>query len=109
MHLIADNYATHKHPKVKAWLKQNPRFHKQFTPTRSSWRNSVERFLADLTNKRAAATHISKRQSSASRVAAYVEDHNNHSKGFPRTAQADDALAKVHRARAIRDQGGNGR
>ena len=49
LHLIADNYATHKHAKVKAWLKRHPRFKMHFTPTSSSWLNMVERFFADLT------------------------------------------------------------
>ena len=49
LHLIADNYATHKHPKVKAWLERHPRFKMQFTPTSSSWLNLVECFFADLT------------------------------------------------------------
>jgi len=50
IHVIADNYATHKHPKVKAWLAKHKRFHMHFTPTSSSWLNMVERFFADLTN-----------------------------------------------------------
>jgi hypothetical protein len=49
LHLIADNYATHKHPKVRAWLEKHPRFTRHFTPTSSSWLNLVERFFADLT------------------------------------------------------------
>ena len=49
IHLIQDNYATHKHPKVKAWLERHPRFKSHFTPTSSSWMNLVERFFADLT------------------------------------------------------------
>jgi hypothetical protein len=49
LHLIADNYATHKHPKVQAWLVRHPRFTMHFTPTSSSWLNLVERFFADLT------------------------------------------------------------
>ena len=49
IHLIQDNYATHKHPKVKAWLERHPRFKPHFTPTSSSWMNLVERFFADLT------------------------------------------------------------
>jgi transposase len=48
LHLIVDNYATHKHAKVKAWLKRHPRFHMHFTPTSSSWLNMVERFFRDL-------------------------------------------------------------
>src|SRR6266404_8339348 len=52
LHLIADNYATHKHPEVKAWLARHPRFHMHFTPTSASWINQVERFFAKLTSKR---------------------------------------------------------
>jgi len=52
VHLIADNYATHKHPKVQRWLARRPRFHMYFTPTSSSWANMLERFFRDLTQKR---------------------------------------------------------
>jgi transposase len=52
LHLIADNYATHKHAKVQRWLKRHPRFHVRFTPTSSSWLNMVERFFRDLTQNR---------------------------------------------------------
>jgi len=52
LHLVVDNYATHKHPEVQAWLAQHPRFHVHFTPTRSSWLNMVERFFRDVTDKR---------------------------------------------------------
>ena len=51
LHLIVDNYSTHKHPKVKAWLKRHPRFHMHFVPTSSSWLNMVERWFRDLTDK----------------------------------------------------------
>lgn len=52
IHLIADNYATHKHPAVQMWLRRHPRFHMHFTPTSSSWLNIVERFFRDLTQNR---------------------------------------------------------
>ena len=52
LHLIVDNYATHKHPKVQRWLKRHPRFHVHFTPTSASWLNMVERFFRDLTDNR---------------------------------------------------------
>ena len=52
LHLIVDNYGTHKHPKVKAWLKRHPRVHFHFTPTSASWLNAVEGFLAQITTKR---------------------------------------------------------
>ncbi len=52
LHLILDNYATHKHPKVRAWLEKHPRFHLHFTPTSASWLNMVERFFREITTKR---------------------------------------------------------
>jgi len=52
LHLIVDNYATHKHPKVRAWLERHPRFHFHFTPTSASWLNAVEGFFAKLTRQR---------------------------------------------------------
>ena len=52
LHLIVDNYSTHKHPKVKSWLKRHPRFHLHFMPTSSSWLNMVERWFRDITDKR---------------------------------------------------------
>jgi transposase len=52
IHVIADNYATHKHAKVKRWLARHPRFHMHFTPTSASWLNMVERFFRDITTKR---------------------------------------------------------
>ena len=52
LHLIVDNYATHKHPKVQRWLARHPRFHVHFTPTGASWLNMVERFFRDLTEQR---------------------------------------------------------
>ncbi len=51
MHLIADNYATHKHPRVKAWLARHPRFHLHYTPTYASWLNQVERWFALITHQ----------------------------------------------------------
>jgi transposase len=52
LHLIIDNYATHKHPKVRAWLERHPRFHFHFTPTSALWLNAVEGFFAKLTKRR---------------------------------------------------------
>ena len=52
LHLVVDNYAAHKHPAVKNWLGQHPRFHLHFTPTSASWLNLVERFFAEITRKR---------------------------------------------------------
>jgi transposase len=98
--LVADNYATHKHPKVRRWPTRHPRFHMHFTPTSSSWLNLVERFFADLTTRRLRrGTHRSVKELTAA-IAAYVEDHNNNAQGYRWTAKAKDILAKVRRARA---------
>ena len=104
LHLIADNYATHKHPKVRRWLARHPRFHMHFTPTSSSWLNLVERFFAELTNQRLRRGAFRNVQELQDAIAAFVEDHNNYTQGFRWTAQADDILAKVARAKATLDK-----
>lgn len=100
LHLIADNYATHKHPKVKRWLAKHPRFHMHFTPTSSSWLNLVERFFAELTRQRLRRGTFHNVKQLQAAIASFVEDHNNHTQGFRWTAQADQILAKVARAKA---------
>ncbi|QDU89622.1 Integrase core domain protein [Pirellulimonas nuda] len=104
LHLIADNYATHKHPKVQSWLKRHPRFHMHFIPTSSSWLNLVERFFAELTNKRLRRGTFRSVPQLIKAIKQYVEDHNNHAKGLRWTATAEEILAKVRRARATLDK-----
>jgi transposase len=104
LHLIVDNYATHKHPKVKAWLKKHTRFHVHFIPTSSSWLNVVERWFRELTDKRVRRGTF---QSVAQLIAAiqeFIDQHNSSSTPFVWTAKADDILAKVARARATLDK-----
>ncbi len=100
LHLIADNYATHKHPNVKAWLAKHPRFHMHFTPTSASWLNMVERFFRDLseTQLRRGVFHCV--PDLINTIERYIEKHNRHPKPFIWTAKASDILAKVTRARA---------
>lgn len=101
LHLIADNYATHKHPKVCRWLARHPRFHMHFTPTSSSWLNLVERWFGELTSKRLRrGTFQSVRQLQAA-IAQFIEHHNDTCRGFQWTATAEHILAKVRRARAV--------
>ena len=90
IHLIADNYATHKHPKVQKWLAQHRRFHVYFTPTSSSWLNMVERFFRDFEELIMA-------------IGDYIDKHNNCPKPFVWTAKASDILEKVKRARTALD------
>ena len=100
IHLIADNYATHKHAEVKAWLAKNPRFHMHFTPTSASWLNMVERFFRDITDKRIRRGVFKSVTELKTAINEYIEAHNENPKPFIWTAKASDILAKVTRARA---------
>jgi transposase len=100
LHLIVDNYATHKHPDVLAWLAKHPRFHIHFTPTSSSWLNMVERFFRDITDKRIRRGVFTSVHDLENAINDYIATHNANPKPFIWTAKADDILAKVTRARA---------
>ena len=99
LHLVVDNYATHKHPKVRAWLKRHPRFHLHFTPTSASWINLVERFFGLITDDaiRRGVFHSVAELNAA--IEAYLEQHNAAPKPFVWTAPAADILEKVARGR----------
>jgi len=100
LHLIVDNYATHKHPKVKRWLARHPRFHVHFTPTGASWLNMVERFFRDLTEHRLRRGVFRDVEELIMAIDEYVDRHNEDPKPFIWTAKASDILEKVKRARA---------
>jgi transposase len=99
LHLIVDNYATHKHPAVQRWLKRHPRFHFHFTPTSASWLNMVERFFRDLTVNRLRRGVFRDVMELVTAIDDYVDYHNQHPKPFIWTASAHDILEKVKRAR----------
>ena len=99
LHLILDNYATHKHPKVKAWLAKHPRFHLHFTPTSASWLNMVERFFRDLTTQRLRRGVFRSLPELIEAITAYLRSYNARPTPFVWTATATDILAKVKRAR----------
>jgi transposase len=99
LHLIVDNYATHKHPAVQGWLKRHPRFHIHFTPTSASWLNMVERFFRDLTVNRLRRGVFRDVMELVTAIDDYVDHHNQHPKPFIWTASATDILEKVKRAR----------
>lgn len=103
IHLIADNYATHKHAKVQRWLSRHPRFHVHFTPTSSSWLNMVERFFRDLTHKRLRRGAFRDVEELVTAIGDYIDQHNRSPKPFVWTAKAADILEKVKRARATLD------
>jgi len=105
LHLIADNYATHKHPKVQKWLARHPRFHMYFTPTSSSWLNMVERFFRDLTEQRLRRGIFHDVEELIMAIGDYIDKHNDKPKPFVWTAKAADILEKVKRARTVLDNG----
>jgi transposase len=100
IHLIADNYATHKHPAVMRWLKRHPRFHMHFTPTSSSWLNMVERFFRDLTTQSVRRGVFRSVSALIAAIEEHIRVHNADPKPFIWTAKATDILEKVTRARA---------
>ena len=99
VHLICDNYATHKHPKVQAWAKRRLRFHFHFTPTSASWLNMVERFFRDLSEKALKRGSFYNVADLEGAIIEYINQHNEHPKPFIWTASSNDILAKVKRAR----------
>lgn len=98
LHLIADNYATHKHPAVQQWLGKHPRFHMHFTPTSASWLNMVERFFRDITVNRLRRGVFTSVPELVAAIDEYVAHHNTNPKPFIWTKSAEDILQKVIRA-----------
>ena len=104
LHLIVDNYATHKHEKVQPWLARHKRFHIHFTPTSSSWLNMVERFFRDLSEKRLRRGEFRSVDELVEAIDAYIDQHNDNPKPYIWTAAASDILEKVKRARRTLDK-----
>jgi transposase len=104
LHLIVDNYATHKHPKVKNWLKRHRRFHMHFTPTASSWLNLIERWFREITDKRIRRGTFNSVEALVKAIESYIAEHNENPKSFVWTAKAEKILAKVRRAKAVLDK-----
>jgi len=100
LHLIVDNYATHKHPKVKTWLARHPRFHIHFTPTSSSWLNVIERWFRDITQNRIRNGVFRNVPQLIQAIRDYIDHHNANPTTFVWTKKAEDILEKVARARA---------
>lgn len=97
VHCICDNYATHSHPKVKAWLATKPRWHMHFIPTYSSWLNQVERFFALITDKAIRRGSFTSVKQLVQRIDHFVAAHNANCQPFKWTATADSILEKLHR------------
>ena len=101
LHLIVDNYRTHKHDNVDAWLAKHPRFHLHFIPTSSSWLNLVERWLRELTEKAIRRGVFHNVPDLIAAIEAFLAAHNNDPKPFVWTASIDSILAKVGRCKAV--------
>lgn len=97
VHLIVDNYATHKTERVKKWLLKHPRYQLHFTPTSASWLNMIERFFAELTNKRIRRGTFRSVAQLQTAITDYLEMHNENPKPFVWTKSADKILSKVKR------------
>lgn len=104
LHLIVDNYGTHKHPKVQRWLKRHKRFHMHFIPTSSSWLNVIERWFRNLTDRRIRRGAFQSVAQLEQTIYEYIEEHNTHPKPFVWVAQAETILEKVRHARAALDK-----
>lgn len=104
VHLILDNYATHKHADVQKWMKRHKRFHFHFTPTSSSWLNQVERWFRDLTDKNLRRGIFGSVPDLIASIESYLNAHNADPKPYAWTATAESILAKVQRARMKLEQ-----
>jgi transposase len=100
LHLILDNYGTHKHPKVRAWLVKHPRFRLHFTPTSSSWLNLVERWFRELTTKAIRRGVFVSVSDLCGAVLEYLDTHNADPRPFVWTASIQSILKKVSKCRA---------
>jgi transposase len=100
IHLILDNYSTHKHPNVKRWLAKHPRFHLHFTPTSSSWLNLIERWFGKLTDKAIRRGVFHSVPDLITAIDTYLSATNEDPQPFIWTATAEQILEKVRRGRA---------
>ena len=97
VHAVLDNYATHKHPKVKAWLDHNPRWVFHFTPTSGSWLNAVENFFSKMTRQRIRRGVFRSIADLQAAINRYLKEHNDDPKPFVWTKPANVILAKLAR------------
>jgi transposase len=99
IHLIVDNYSTHKHDNVKTWLDKHPRFHLHFIPTSSSWLNLVERWFREITDKAIRRGSFSSVDELIAAIEEFIRVHNDDPKPFIWTATADEIIEKIRRGR----------
>jgi transposase len=97
VHLVADNYVTHKHPRVRAWLARHPRYHIHYTPTYASWLNQVERWCALITQQAIRRGSFKSVRDLVHKIDSYVIYYNAHKRPFAWTATADSILEELQR------------
>ena len=103
LHLIVDNYGTHKHPRVQSWLRRHPRFHLHFTPTSSSWLNLVERWFRDLTTEQLRRGSFGSVADLIAAIEAYLHNHNQNPQVFVWSAPVERILAKIAKCKEALD------
>ncbi len=95
LHLIVDNYGTHKQPRVQSWLKRHPRFHLHFIPTSSSWLNMVERWFREITDKRIRRGSFQNVPDLIAAINHYIQTHNQNPKVFIWSASVERIMGKI--------------
>ena len=101
VHLIVDNYGTHKHQRVKNWMKRHPRFHLHFIPTSSSWLNMVECWFSEITTKRIRRGSFKNVKDLIMAINQYIESHNQNPKVFVWTASAESIMSKISKCKDL--------
>lgn len=101
LHLIVDNYGTHKHPRVQSWIKRHPRFHLHFIPTSSSWLNMIERWFGEITSKRIRHGSFKNVKELIMTIKQYIESHNQNPKVFVWTASVENIMRKISKCKDL--------
>jgi transposase len=105
IHLVLDNYGTHKHPEVRKWLAERPRYHVHFTPTSSSWLNQVERWFAEITRKRIRRGTFHSVRELIKAIQDYVRIYNKNPRAFQWVASASKIIRKVNKYKGTLETG----
>ena len=103
LHLIVDNYGTHKHPRVKSWLRRHPRFHLHFIPTSSSWLNMIERWFREITDNRIRRGSFGSVPELTAAIQEYVDNHNQSPQVFVWSASVERILTKIAKCKEALD------
>ena len=105
IHMVLDNYGTHKHPEVKRWLAERPRYHVHFTPTSSSWLNQIERWFAEITRKRIRRGTFRSVPELVKAIKDYIRHYNRNHRPFQWVASASQIIRKVNKYKETLETG----